>query len=88
MDVTLIADPQMAGIGLLIARLVLGLLMVAHGTQKLFGWFGGYGLHTTGEFFVQLGFRPVGHMRRSRRSARSRAASSSRSASSGQWDRR
>ncbi|HET7566019.1 MAG TPA: DoxX family protein, partial [Gemmatimonadaceae bacterium] len=29
--------------GLLIARLVLGLLMSAHGTQKLFGWFGGHG---------------------------------------------
>jgi len=56
MDATFIADPRMAGIGLLIARLVLGPLMAAHGTQKLFGWFGGYGLHTTGEFFVQLGF--------------------------------
>jgi len=49
---------SMAGIGLLVARLVLGLLMAAHGTQKLFGWFGGYGLKNTGEFFVQLGFRP------------------------------
>lgn len=44
--------------GLLIARVVIGLLMAAHGTQKLFGWFGGYGLNRTGEFFVQLGFRP------------------------------
>ena len=58
MDTSFAADLRMAGIGLLIARLVLGLLMAAHGTQKLFGWFGGYGLHTTGEFFVQLGFRP------------------------------
>src|SRR4249919_3319552 len=49
---------SMAGIGLLLARVVLGLLMAAHGTQKLFGWFGGYGLKNTGEFFVQLGFRP------------------------------
>jgi putative oxidoreductase len=32
--------------------------MAAHGTQKLFGWFGGYGLNATGEFFVQLGFPP------------------------------
>jgi putative oxidoreductase len=31
--------------------------MAAHGAQKLFGWFGGYGLRRTGEFFVQLGFR-------------------------------
>jgi len=44
--------------GLLLARLVLGLLMVAHGTQKLFGWFGGYGLAGTGGFFEGLGFRP------------------------------
>ena len=58
MDVTHSADPRMVGAGLLVARLVLGLLMAAHGSQKLFGWFGGYGLRTTGEFFVQLGFRP------------------------------
>ena len=44
--------------GLLIARVVLGLLMAAHGAQKLFGWFGGYGLAGTGGFFEQLGFRP------------------------------
>jgi putative oxidoreductase len=44
--------------GLLAARLVLGLLMAAHGSQKLFGWFGGYGLSGTGAFFEQLGFRP------------------------------
>ena len=44
--------------GLLIARMVFGLLMAAHGTQKLFGWFGGYGLAGTAGFFEQLGFRP------------------------------
>lgn len=44
--------------GLLIARLTLGLLMAAHGSQKLFGWFGGYGLSGTGGFFESLGFRP------------------------------
>jgi putative oxidoreductase len=44
--------------GLLVARLVLGLLMAAHGAQKLFGWFGGYGLAGTAGFFEQLGFRP------------------------------
>lgn len=33
--------------GILIARVVFGLLMAAHGTQKLFGWFGGYGLAGT-----------------------------------------
>jgi putative oxidoreductase len=45
-------------LGLLAARLVLGPLMAAHGSQKLFGWFGGYGLSGTAGFFEQLGFRP------------------------------
>ena len=44
--------------GLLILRLVVGLTLAAHGTQKLFGWFGGYGLSGTGGFMEQLGFRP------------------------------
>ncbi len=50
----------MAGIdaGLLIGRMVLGALMAAHGAQKLFGWFGGYGLAGTGTFLEALGFRP------------------------------
>lgn len=47
---------QTFGIGLLVARVIFGLVMAAHGTQKLFGWFGGYGLNATGEFMVQLGF--------------------------------
>src|SRR5206468_12411968 len=44
--------------GLLLVRLVFGGLMAAHASQKLFGWFGGYGLTGTGTFFEQLGFRP------------------------------
>src|SRR6185503_8202787 len=44
--------------GLLVARLVFGLSLAAHGSQKLFGWFGGYGLAGTGGFFEQLGYRP------------------------------
>jgi putative oxidoreductase len=45
-------------LGLLALRLVVGLTLAAHGTQKLFGWFGGYGLTGTGGFLEQLGFRP------------------------------
>lgn len=44
--------------GILALRLVLGLLMAAHGAQKLFGWFGGHGLAGTSGFFDSLGFRP------------------------------
>ncbi len=45
-------------LGLGIIRLVVGLTLAAHGTQKLFGWFGGYGIAGTGSFLEQLGFRP------------------------------
>jgi putative oxidoreductase len=45
-------------VGLLIARLILGLAISAHGAQKLFGWFGGHGLNGTGGFFESIGFRP------------------------------
>jgi putative oxidoreductase len=47
-----------ADLGILIIRLVFGAAMAAHGMQKLFGWFGGYGLKGTGGFFERLGFRP------------------------------
>ena len=50
-------NTSMLAAGLLLGRLVIGSLLAAHGAQKLLGWFGGYGLRTTGEFFVQLGFR-------------------------------
>jgi len=44
--------------GLLLLRVVLGVVMAAHGTQKLFGWFGGHGLAGTGGYFESIGFRP------------------------------
>jgi putative oxidoreductase len=43
--------------GLLLLRLVVGLLFVAHGSQKLFGWFGGGGPQGTAAFFASLGYR-------------------------------
>ena len=43
---------------LLLVRLIIGLGFAAHGAQKLFGWFGGYGLAGTGGFLETLGFRP------------------------------
>lgn len=46
-------------IAFLIARVLIGLLMAAHGAQKLFGWFGGHGLQATGEFLGKLGFQPA-----------------------------
>jgi putative oxidoreductase len=45
-------------IGRLILRTVVGGYFVGHGTQKLFGWFGGHGLEGTGAFFENLGLRP------------------------------
>ncbi|MEU9251882.1 DoxX family membrane protein [Streptomyces sp. NPDC048270] len=45
--------------GLLLLRLVLGLTMAAHGSQKLFGWFGGGGVSGTGQFFTASGY-PAG----------------------------
>jgi putative oxidoreductase len=45
-------------LGLLIVRILFGAAIAAHGAQKLFGWFGGYGLKGTGGFFESIGFRP------------------------------
>jgi putative oxidoreductase len=44
--------------GLLVLRLVLGLIMAAHGVQKLFGWFGGPGLAGFAANLEDLGVRP------------------------------
>jgi putative oxidoreductase len=45
-------------IGSVALRGVIGPLFVGHGTQKLFGWFGGHGPEATGGFFEGLGLRP------------------------------
>lgn len=39
-------------------RLTAGIVFTAHGAQKLFGWFGGYGLEGTGQFMASLGMDP------------------------------
>ncbi len=49
-------SPHAYDVGLLLLRLVLGLTMAAHGSQKLFGWFGGGGIDGTGAFFDAKGY--------------------------------
>src|SRR5215216_6373845 len=43
--------------GLLLLRVFVGVAFVGHGTQKLFGWWGGYGPQGTGGFFATQGYR-------------------------------
>ena len=45
-------------VGLVLVRVVPGALLFGHGTQKLFGWFGGRGLAATGTGFASNGYRP------------------------------
>jgi putative oxidoreductase len=45
-------------LALLILRVVVGLLFVGHGAQKLFGVWGGHGLAGTAGFFESIGLRP------------------------------
>ena len=49
------SDVGFAGLAL---RVPLGLILAAHGAQKLFGWFGGYGLEATGQWMESVGFAP------------------------------
>ncbi|MFZ0976529.1 MAG: DoxX family protein, partial [Solirubrobacteraceae bacterium] len=44
--------------GRLLLRVTVGGLFVGHGTQKLFGWFGGHGLDATANMFDSIGMRP------------------------------
>jgi putative oxidoreductase len=50
MDVLFQTNADWAG---LVARLVLGLVILPHGAQKLLGWFGGYGFKATMGYFTQ-----------------------------------
>ncbi|HKJ52336.1 MAG TPA: DoxX family protein [Gammaproteobacteria bacterium] len=47
-----------AALGPLLLRIPLGIIFAAHGAQKLFAWFGGYGLEGTGQFFASIGLNP------------------------------
>lgn len=47
-----------AGLEALALRLPIGLILTAHGGQKLFGWFDGYGLEGTGQFMDSIGLYP------------------------------
>lgn len=42
----------------LLLRVPIGIIFTAHGAQKLFGWFGGYGLEGTGQFMASMGLNP------------------------------
>ncbi|KGJ90992.1 DoxX family protein [Colwellia psychrerythraea] len=39
-------------------RLIAGIIFTAHGAQKLFAWFGGYGLNGTGQWLESIGLAP------------------------------
>jgi putative oxidoreductase len=39
-------------------RVPIGIILAAHGSQKLFGWFGGYGLEGTGQWMASVGLAP------------------------------
>ncbi|ANG63484.1 DoxX family protein [Marinobacterium aestuarii] len=50
---------RLSPLGYPLIRITAGLLLMPHGAQKLFGWFGGYGLDATGQFFAtSLGMEP------------------------------
>ena len=47
-----------AGLAALVLRVPVGIILAAHGSQKLFGWFGGYGLTGTGQWMASIGLEP------------------------------
>ena len=47
-----------AGYGLTLLRVIAGVTFAAHGSQKLFGWFGGYGLAGVGQWMESIGLAP------------------------------
>lgn len=49
------SDDSLAPLAL---RIAAGVIFAAHGAQKLFGWFGGYGLEGTGQWMASIGLEP------------------------------
>lgn len=49
---------SIAGYETLALRFPIGIIFMAHGAQKLFGWFGGYGLEGTGQWMASIGLGP------------------------------
>lgn len=47
-----------AGLSAFFLRIPVGIVLAAHGAQKLFGWFGGYGLEGTGQWMASIGLEP------------------------------
>ena len=47
-----------SGLSLLILRITIATVFMAHGSQKLFSWFGGYGLEGTGQWMESIGLAP------------------------------
>ena len=47
-----------AGLSTLALRIPIAIIFIAHGAQKLFAWFGGYGLEGTGQWMASIGLEP------------------------------
>ena len=47
-----------SGLSALVLRVPVGIVLAAHGAQKLFAWFGGYGLEGTGQYMESIGLAP------------------------------
>ena len=57
-NITSIITKTEESLSALTLRLIAGILFVAHGAQKLFAWFGGYGLEGTGQWMESIGLAP------------------------------
>lgn len=49
---------MLADLGVLLIRVMIGVVFLFYGSQKLFGWFGGYGIKGTGGWFESIGVKP------------------------------